>query len=178
MNPPCIGAIIMLLWLHNGVLRYQQHTFPLALGETLFLATVTLALYGAWAVCPRDEHCHVLFHDRFHDPLSENSSPPIIYLTLLYALPMMGPLLRACAILSCAVEPDAEAHVDPHRCARVKVWLRFFCGASHSRPRTQALGSRPGPTPQTTEESARAPAAASEACSPEECVYAPALSPL
>ena len=92
----------------------------------------------------RDEHCHVLFHDRFHDPLSENSSPPIIYLTLLYALPMMGPLLRACAILSCAVEPDAEAHVDPHRCALVTVCLRFFCCAPPPRTRTRSPWGRSG----------------------------------
>ena len=59
-------------------------TFPLPLGKTRFLAAVTVDTCGAWAVCPRDEHGHVLlFPYRFQDALSEHAFPPTIYLTLL-----------------------------------------------------------------------------------------------
>src|SRR5215510_11147221 len=58
-------------------------------------------------------------------------------LTRLQRLFIMSPLLRACAIPSCAVEPDAEAHVDHRRCVRVKVCRRFFCGQPHAREHTR-----------------------------------------
>jgi hypothetical protein len=62
------GAIIMLLRFHNGVFRYQQRTFPLPLGKTRFLATGTIDVRCAWALCSHGEHGNTLFYWRFHDP--------------------------------------------------------------------------------------------------------------
>jgi hypothetical protein len=66
-------AIMTLLRLHSGVLLSQQRTFPLPLGKTRFLAAVTVDTCGAWAVCLRDAHGHVLFPYRFHDALAEHA---------------------------------------------------------------------------------------------------------
>ena len=74
MHPPPTtrwsGAMMMLLWLHNGVLRYQQRTSPLPLGKTLFLATVTVHICCAWALCSLRGHRNILLYWRFHDSRS------------------------------------------------------------------------------------------------------------
>jgi hypothetical protein len=67
--------MMMLLRLHNGVLLSQQRTFPSPLGKTLFLATVTDDICGAWALCSLDEHGNALFHHRLHDP---STYPPVM----------------------------------------------------------------------------------------------------
>jgi hypothetical protein len=66
----CHGAIIMLLRLHNEVLLYQQCTFPLPLGKTLFLATVTVDTGCAWTLCPCGEQSNACFPSREHNLLS------------------------------------------------------------------------------------------------------------
>jgi hypothetical protein len=63
----CSSAMMMLLWLHSGVLRYQQRTSPLPLWKTLFLATVTVDTCCAWALCSLGGHGNILFSWRFHD---------------------------------------------------------------------------------------------------------------
>src|SRR5437016_3711374 len=59
----CTSASVMPLWLHSGMLLYQQRASPLPLGKTLLLATVTVDICCAWALCSRGEHCNALFYN-------------------------------------------------------------------------------------------------------------------
>jgi hypothetical protein len=105
------GAMMMLLWLHSGVLRYPQRASSLPLGKTLVLTTGTVDTCCASALCSFGEHGNILFSWRFHDSFSY----PLVMASLLLPEFVTLALHRAIAPEASYYAPSASFRQQPSR---------------------------------------------------------------
>jgi hypothetical protein len=124
--------MMMLLWLHSGVLRYPQRTSPSPLGQTLVLTTGTVGTCCAWALCSLGGHGNILFSWRFHDSFSY-----LLVMASLLLLEFVTPALHR------AIAPEASYYA-PSASFRQQSSVRDpepILSEPHRRTR---YGQRPG----------------------------------